>query len=156
MTGHTQFTIAINPANKGIKLRRRMDYSVLNQKAEVFVNGTLVGTWYDAGENTTLSWRDSDFEIPAAYTQGQSSLNIGIVFDNTGGTAWTEYDYWAYSYLDIDYTPPTTTSSPGVGSSNFPLPVARNALPDLLYQFLSSKLVQKRPGTANQYSMVGQ
>jgi hypothetical protein len=119
MTRNTQFTMAVNPANNGVKLRRRMDYSVLNQKAEVYVNGALVGTWYDAGQNTTLSWRDSDFEIPAILTQGQSSLNINIDYDNTGGTAWTEYDYWAYSYLDIDDTPSTTTASPGGGSSNF-------------------------------------
>jgi hypothetical protein len=119
MTRNTQFTVAVNPANNGVKLRRRMDYSVLNQKAEVYVNGALVGTWYDAGQNTTLSWRDSDFEIPAILTQGQSSLNINIDYDNTGGTAWTEYDYWAYSYLDIDDTPSTTTASPGGGSSNF-------------------------------------
>ena len=99
MTRNTQFTMAVNPANNGVKLRRRMDYSVLNQKAEVYVNGALVGTWYDAGQNTTLSWRDSDFEIPAILTQGQSSLNITIDYDNTGGKAWTEYDYWAYSYL---------------------------------------------------------
>jgi hypothetical protein len=118
MTGNTQFTMAIDPENKGVKLRRRLDYSVVNQKAEVYVNGTLVGTWYDAGQNTTLSWRDSDFEIPAAYTQGQSSLNINIVYDNTGGAAWTEYDYWTYSYLDINDTPPTTTASPSGGSSN--------------------------------------
>ena len=120
MTGHTQFTIAINPANKGVKLRRRLDYSVLNQKAEVWVNGSDVGSWYDAGQNTTLSWRDSDFEIPVSLTQGQSSLNINIVYDNTGGTAWTEYDYWAYSYFDVNDTPPATTASPGSGSSNFP------------------------------------
>jgi hypothetical protein len=99
MTRNTQFTVAVNPANNGVKLRRRMDYSVLNQKAEVYVNGAFVGTWYDAGQNTTLSWRDSDFEIPAILTQGQSSLNITIDYDNTGGKAWTEYDYWAYSYL---------------------------------------------------------
>jgi hypothetical protein len=99
MIGNTRFTMAINPTNKGVKLRRRMDYSVMNQKAEIYVNGTHVGAWYDAGQNTTLSWRDSDFEIPAAYTQGQNSLNIEIVYVYTGGTAWTEYDYWAYSYL---------------------------------------------------------
>jgi hypothetical protein len=118
MTGHTQFTMAVNPVNKGVKLRRRLDYSTLNQKAEVYVNGSLMGIWYDAGQNTTLNWRDSDFEIPAAYTQGKNSLNIELVYDNTGGTAWTEYDYWAYSYLDINDTPPTTTASPGSGSSN--------------------------------------
>jgi hypothetical protein len=111
MTGNTQFTVAVNPANKGVKLRRRLDYSTLNQKAEVYVNGSLMGIWYDTGQNTTLSWRDSDFEIPAAYTQGKNSLNIEIVYDNTGGTAWTEYDYWAYSYLDIDDTPPTDSAS---------------------------------------------
>ena len=124
MTGHTQFTMAIDPANKGVKLRRRMDYSVLNQKAEVWVNGSDVGSWYDAGQNTTLSWRDSDFEIPASLTQGQSSLNINIVYDSTGGTSWTEYDYWAYSYLDINNATPTTTASPSGGSSNFSRTVA--------------------------------
>ena len=49
--GYSQFVMTIQPANEGVVLRRRLDYGIGNQNAEVFVDGARVGTWYRAGSN---------------------------------------------------------------------------------------------------------
>lgn len=94
--GYSQFSVSIAPNNNGVRLRRRLDYSYPNQKADVYVDSSLVGTWYSAGSNSTLRWRDEDFNIPASITFGRSKLTIKIV--NTSiQTDWTEFYYWIFS-----------------------------------------------------------
>ena len=66
--GYSEFIMAIQPANQGVLLRRRFDQMIANQMANVYVDGSLVGTWYKAGSNGFHNWRDEDFMIPAAYT----------------------------------------------------------------------------------------
>lgn len=96
--GFSQFTMAVAPGNQGVDLRRRFDYAIVGQKAEVLVNGRLVGIWYVAGSNVYHSWGDTDFIIPAAYTRNQHSITIKIVYE-AGSRYFTEYKYWAYSLL---------------------------------------------------------
>jgi hypothetical protein len=65
MTGMSEFTLKLNPINYGVLLRRKLDYSIPNQRAEVFVadgaNSSVkesdwkpAGTWYLAGGNTCV------------------------------------------------------------------------------------------------------
>jgi hypothetical protein len=66
-TGSSEFTLQIDPANRGVMLRRKLDYSFPNQRAEVFIadaNGgdsasardwKPAGIWYLAGSNTWVS-----------------------------------------------------------------------------------------------------
>ena len=96
--GYSQFNASIDPANGGVVLRRRMDYSLADQKAQVYVDGQLVGTWYDAGNNPYKSWRDTDFMIPAGFTLGKSSITVKMVYSSGGN--WTEYRYWVFSVYD--------------------------------------------------------
>jgi hypothetical protein len=130
--GSSQFKITIDPANNGVRLRRRMDYHVLNQRADVYVDGTKVGTWYTAGENENLKnvlyWRDEEFDIPSHYTTNKSTLTIKIEY--TGNALqWDEYYYWIYSIMPFEtgvtipstipptvtptLTPTTSTRKPG-------------------------------------------
>lgn len=64
-TGTSEFTLKLTPENLGVMLRRTLDYSFPNQRAEVFVApaGTtphsnqdwkLAGTWYLAGSNSCV------------------------------------------------------------------------------------------------------
>ncbi len=96
LKGYSQFSVAISPDNNGVRLRRRLDYSYPNQRAQVYADGSLVGTWYSAGSNSTLRWRDEDFNIPASFTVGRSKLTIKIVNTNIQ-TDWTEFHYWIFS-----------------------------------------------------------
>lgn len=93
--GDSRFVMAIQPANTGVILRRRMDFGVGNQAADVYVDGTRVGAWYRAGSNAGR-WRDDDFRISAAFTAGKSSIILRIVFVSSDAD-WNEFTYWVYS-----------------------------------------------------------
>ena len=100
--GYSQFTAAINPANQGVVLKRRLDYNVGNQKANVYVDGFLVGEWFDEGASTAArydtfnSWKDSSFAIPSSFTSGKSSIVVKVSYVSAD-TDWNEFYYWIYS-----------------------------------------------------------
>jgi hypothetical protein len=98
LASSTRFTIAAQmPDNAGVLLRRRMDYSLLRQQAEVYVDEVLAGTWYDAGSNTRFA--DSEFMIPKALTTGKQSLAVRVQNTSTE-SPWAEYRYQAYTLLN--------------------------------------------------------
>ena len=109
-TGSTEFTLAVNPANTGILLRRKLDYQFPNQRAIVSIApvddgkaGEFVGAgvWFLAGSNTTLfsnvktelapseqvvqtsnrRFRDDEFLIPRSLTNGQKQIRVRIQFE---------------------------------------------------------------------------
>jgi hypothetical protein len=110
LTGSSEFTLKLDPANVGVMLRRKLDYSFPNQRAEVFVSdaGTRrprwhpAGVWYTAGSNTTVfsyasgqgelgpaehvvetsnrRFRDDEFLLPRALTGGRGAIRIQIRF----------------------------------------------------------------------------
>ena len=102
-TGSSTFTVAILPENAGIRLRRRCDKQNNRQEARVFIDGREVRErpWYSVDYEQTyrnIRWFDSDFEVPARYTQGKSRVTIRIQFVSSNTGRWDEYHYWVYSY----------------------------------------------------------
>ncbi len=102
-SGSSEFTVKIDAANRGVRLRRRLDKGTNRQEARVYVDGQLVAErpWYTVDYDKTyrnIRWADADFEIPAKYTAGKSSITLKI--ENAGGTdrPWNEFHYWVYSY----------------------------------------------------------
>jgi hypothetical protein len=96
--GYSQFTMQILRDNQGVDLRRMYDQGIASQKARVSVDGRTVGIWYVAGENLYHRWSESDFIIPAAYTEGKRYIVIRISYIS-GLPYYTEYKYWAYSLV---------------------------------------------------------
>ena len=78
-TGTSEFTVKIDPQNLGVMLRRKLDYSFPNQRAEVFVanagqsgdasapNWQPAGIWYLAGSNTAVHSLPKEELGPAAH-----------------------------------------------------------------------------------------
>jgi hypothetical protein len=105
--GTSRFNVSANPPGGYVVLRRRLDHSVPRQQADVYVDGVLAGTWYDAGSNAgdgsrnvkNPAFRDSDFFIPPALARGKRSLDIRIV-NTSPESEWTEYHYWAFIVHD--------------------------------------------------------
>ena len=109
-TGSSEFTLRIVPENRGVLLRRKLDYQFPNQRAEVFVaDGNAAtnnakwqsaGIWYLAGANTCVysnpkselgatqhrietsnrRFRDDEFLLPVDLTQYRSSIRVKIKF----------------------------------------------------------------------------
>lgn len=130
--GKSTFTIKLDPANAGALLRRKLDYSFPNQKAEVYVsdasgteNWQHAGTWYLAGSNTCVysdprgelderlyvvqtsnrRFRDDEFIIPSKLTAGRSGIKVQIRFTPENRELYPEYRYPRESaWSELRYT----------------------------------------------------
>lgn len=108
--GASEFTLKLTPGNLGVLLRRTLDYSFPNQRAEVFIASVEgdenpaqwkpAGVWYLAGSNTCVysnpktelgptehvietsnrRFRDDEFLIARDLTQGRSAIRVRIRF----------------------------------------------------------------------------
>ncbi len=99
-TGQSSFTVKISPQNQGVLLRRRSDQEQGRQRAKVFIDGKLVTErdWYYADQNMYHRWLDDEFQIPASYTKGKSSISVRIQpVAVDGETTWNEFAYSVYS-----------------------------------------------------------
>lgn len=107
MTGTTSFTVHLDPANVGAMLRRTLDLSVPDQRAEVWIADdrddatyALAGVWYTAGSNRAVhsnppheldpivdavqtssrQLRDDEFLVARTFTAGRAAVRIQIRF----------------------------------------------------------------------------
>ena len=106
--GTSEFELALSPNNLGVLLRRKLDYSFPNQRAEVFVSDPSkakpdwkpAGVWHLAGANTCVysnpkdelgpaehrvqtsnrRFRDDEFLLPRDLTKGRKAIRVRIHF----------------------------------------------------------------------------
>ncbi len=96
--GSSFFQLAVSPDNQGVVLRRLLNQTTGNQRAEVFVDDTLVGDWLTPGSNAWHPWRECDYVLPASVTAGKSLLSLEIRFVSSD-TDWNEFQYETFSQL---------------------------------------------------------
>lgn len=99
--GDITFRAAVDPNNKGVRLRRRIDQASLGQPAQVFINGQYAGTWYHGYHNPHLRWYDSDFDIHPDFTRGKAELKVQLTLlaeKNAG--AFTDFSYTVFCFMD--------------------------------------------------------
>jgi hypothetical protein len=96
---YSTFRVNVLSQNKGVILRREYVMNPLNQMANVYVDGVLVGIWQSSFRNGTgIHVRQDDFYIPPSYTENKQELTIKIeVIPNNESTIWTESFYEIYS-----------------------------------------------------------
>lgn len=129
--GSSTFTVAIDPANTGVRLTRRYDPSVGHQVATVAVDGTVVGRW-PAGPAAASSaraqraashwpyavplaagdWAEQTVDLPASATSGRSRITITNSFVSSD-LDFNEFTYWVDSV-----TPAGTTRTDTVDVGN--------------------------------------
>jgi D-arabinan exo alpha-(1,3)/(1,5)-arabinofuranosidase (non-reducing end) len=127
--GASEFELKVRPDNYGVLLRRKLDYSFANQRAEVYVDDELAGIWYLAGSNTCIysnpkeelgatqhnvqtsnrRFRDDEFIISRRHTRGKSSIRVRVKFTPVETPlfpghpvpelAWSEIRYDAYCWV---------------------------------------------------------
>jgi hypothetical protein len=93
-----EFTVATNSKNTGMRIRVRTDNKNF-QGVRVWVDGRLVveRPWMISKNRYNAIWVDSDFEIPAHYTKGKSTVTIKLE-RLKDYHEWTAYRYDIYSY----------------------------------------------------------
>lgn len=105
-TGQSEFTLKIHPANRGVMLRRKLDYQFPDQRAEVSIatadggEWQPAGVWYLAGSNTCVHsnpkeetgatrheaqtsnrrFRDDEFLLPRALTEDRGEIRVRVKF----------------------------------------------------------------------------
>jgi hypothetical protein len=101
--GEIQFTVAVDPKNDGVRIRRRLDQGGLPQTAKVFVDGTYAGTWRYAYQNENLRWFDSDFDIAPQYTKSKASLTLKFeIVNGPDCGVYTDFNYMVFSFEKED------------------------------------------------------
>ncbi|MFB9533479.1 hypothetical protein [Nonomuraea roseola] len=83
--GSSRFTVAVDPANTGVRLIRRLDAGVPLQQATITVNGAPAGRWRPLLGDSDYKWRNQIFDIPPALTAGRRSLTIVNTFVSSDG-----------------------------------------------------------------------
>ncbi|WP_370355051.1 DUF2961 domain-containing protein [Catenulispora sp. EB89] len=92
------FTVAIDPANNGVRLTRRLDPNIASQVAAVTVDKTPVGDWTANPQEPNGSWLDESLEIPASVTAGKSSITVTNTFVSSAKD-FNEFSYWVDSHM---------------------------------------------------------
>jgi D-arabinan exo alpha-(1,3)/(1,5)-arabinofuranosidase (non-reducing end) len=101
--GASQFTAAIDPANQGVRLTRRFDSNIGNQRARVLVDGVAVGEWQPVPSSGGGQWLDQSVELPASATAGKSEITIRNEFISSD-LDFNEFTYWADSRVNGELT----------------------------------------------------
>ena len=95
-SGATEFTVKVDPENRGVTLRRTGDQREAGQSAKVTVDGADAGTWLQPLGNQRQRWLDDNYQLPASLTAGKSKITIRLA---TSGPAWTASRYAVQSLV---------------------------------------------------------
>lgn len=93
-TAPVKFRLAVDPANKGVVLRRTSDQNTAYQHARVSVDGHALPDWLQPLGNTTHRWLDDTYQLPASVTAGRHTITVTLTPD---GPAWAAASYQAWS-----------------------------------------------------------
>lgn len=97
-TGYSQFTVAIDPHNTGVVLKRRFDANSNHQRASITVDGQSAGEWAPT-DDTAGHWSYQSVTLPAALTAGKSSITVRNTFVSAS-IDFNEFHYWVSSIVD--------------------------------------------------------
>ncbi|MFI5309386.1 MAG: DUF2961 domain-containing protein, partial [Polyangiales bacterium] len=130
MTGTTELRMRIRPDNFGVLLRRRLDYALPDQRAEVWVaedragaSFERAGTWYLAGSNRCVysnppgeldppdpivqtsnrRLREDELSIRSELTRGRSALRIRIVWQKVEQPITPDAELPALGWSELAY-----------------------------------------------------
>ncbi|MEU5564315.1 DUF2961 domain-containing protein [Micromonospora musae] len=96
--GGSQFTVAVDPANTGVRLTRRFDPHIGNQRARILVDGVAVGEWPANALLPFGTWQEQTVELPASATAGKSKITIATEFVSSDLDV-NEFTYWVDSLV---------------------------------------------------------
>ena len=128
--GTSAFRLRLIPDNLGVLLRRKLDYSFPNQRAEIWVSdrkddrGKLAGIWYPAGSNSPVysepkgelgatqhlldksnrRFRDDEFLIGRELTRGRTAIWMRVKFTPTNRPLFPGHPLGTQEWREMRYT----------------------------------------------------
>ena len=94
----TQFRMAVDPSNRGVRLRRLADLGPGTQSARVTVDGALAGVWRTTEVNPFKRWAELEFELPEALTGGRTEVDVELDASDSPHP-WTAFEYVTLSHV---------------------------------------------------------
>jgi hypothetical protein len=130
MKGTSEFRLRIRPDNLGVMLRRKLDYSYPDQRAEIYIADSpasewkSAGVWYLAGSNTVVysnpkqelgatehkvetsnrRFRDDEFLIPRDLTHGKKAIWVRVKFTPVNRPLFPGYPVGDRAWSEMRYT----------------------------------------------------
>ena len=124
------FQLRLRPDNLGVLLRRKLDYSFPNQRAEVYIgdrskgNWKLAGVWYLAGSNACVysnpkeepgethhivetsnrRFRDDEFLVSRELTRGRKAIWVRVKFAPVNRPLYPGYPLGEQAWSEMRYT----------------------------------------------------
>lgn len=128
--GTSEFRLRLRADNLGVLLRRKLDYSFADQRAEVYVadqsrkHWKFAGIWYLAGSNTCVysnprgelgatehvvetsnrRFRDDEFLISRELTRGRKTIWVRVRFTPVNRPLFPGYPVGERAWSEIRYT----------------------------------------------------
>ncbi|HYG75477.1 MAG TPA: NPCBM/NEW2 domain-containing protein [Planctomycetota bacterium] len=92
--GEEKFVVDVSAyGNADLLLRKRINYSLLNQLVKVYCNGQFVGQWAAPKRDLRYRWRDIEYVIPNSFFAGKNSAELRFIAQ--GNSEASSYYYWA-------------------------------------------------------------
>src|SRR5699024_4099331 len=95
-TGPISFRMALDPDNRGLRLRRMSDQQQSYQNVQVRIDGEPAGQWLQPRGNEHHRWLEDNFDVPARLTAGKDQVRVELV-PVDGAPAWSAASYTAFS-----------------------------------------------------------
>ena len=95
-TGPVSFRMALDPDNRGLRLRRMSDQQQAYQNVQVRIDGEPAGQWLQPLGNEHHRWLEDNFDVPARLTAGKDQVRVELV-PVDGAPAWSAASYTAFS-----------------------------------------------------------
>jgi hypothetical protein len=86
-SGPCGFKVRIDPQADAVLLRRVLDQSVFDQRAEILVDGRRAGTWFNTENNEWKIFCEDDIILDPSATRGKDEIFIRIVPESGSFTA---------------------------------------------------------------------
>ena len=97
--GSSTFTVAVHPANTGVRVTRRYDPDIEKQRANLLVDGKAAGQWYHEKKLGPMTWAEQSVDLAPALTSGKSKLVIRNEFVSST-VDFNEFRYDVHSLVD--------------------------------------------------------
>jgi hypothetical protein len=128
--GTSEFRLHLRADNQGVLLRRKLDYSFPDQRAEVYISdrpgeeGKLAGVWYLAGSNSAIysnpkqelgatehnietsnrEFRDDEFLVSRDLTRGKTTIWVRVIFSPLNRPLFPGHPPSEEAWSEIKYT----------------------------------------------------
>ena len=89
----SSFSVKITPDNDGVRLRKRLNEMTYHQEVDVYVDGTLAGTWFEQGANHVLNYDHAAYKELVKNTFAKNNQEVPSWQNGTMPTKFRDTEF---------------------------------------------------------------